>query len=66
MLHREYKKLQKETEYAATATETRVEQKREAMEKAANKVAEASTTAKRFTAFCYSKQPEIEEIAVKK
>jgi hypothetical protein len=36
------------------------------MEKAANKVAEASTTAKRFTAFCYSKQPEIEEIAVKK
>jgi hypothetical protein len=31
------------------------------------KEAEASTTAKRFTAFCnYSKQPDIEEIAGKK
>ena len=30
------------------------------------KEAEASTTAKRFTAFCYSKQPDIEEIARKK
>jgi hypothetical protein len=30
------------------------------------KEAEAPTTAKRFTAFCYSKQPDIEEIAGKK
>jgi hypothetical protein len=30
------------------------------------KEAEASTTAKRFTAFCYSKQPDIEEISGKK
>ena len=30
------------------------------------KEAEASTTTKRFTAFCYNKQPEIEEIAGKK
>ena len=30
------------------------------------KEAEASTSAKRFTAFCYSKQPEIEKIAGKK
>ena len=52
LLHREYEKLRKETENnAATATETRAEWKREAVEKAANKVAEASTTAKRFTAF---------------
>ena len=62
MLHREHEKLRKEIENAATATETRVEWKREAVEKAA-KVAE---TAKRFSAFCNSKQPEIEEIAGKK
>ena len=43
------KKLQKETENSATAMKTRAEWKREAAEKAA-KVAEASTTAKRFTA----------------
>jgi hypothetical protein len=43
MLHR-YEKLRKEIENAVTATETRVEWKREAVEKAA-KVAEASTTA---------------------
>ena len=65
MLHREHEKLRKEIENAATATETRVEWKREAVEKAA-KVAEASTTAKRFAAFCNSKQPKIEEIAGKK
>ena len=32
----------------------------------AKEAEEASTTAKRFTAFCYSKQPKIEEIAGKK
>ena len=39
-LHREYENPQKETENTATATETRAEWKREAVEKAA-KVAEA-------------------------
>ena len=67
MLHQEYEKQQRETENAATAMETRAEWwKREAVEKAA-KVAEASTTAKRFfTVFCYCKQPEIEDIYSRK